>query len=145
VARRDSYFDLLNAYREGDVRPLIATFAESSRIAATESQITARRLGEIPDDWRQMAKARAGSAAAQLLAQLPSRPIMSSEDASTTVDAPRSSVFAAINRLHEAGVLRPLTDRKRDQVWGAGLILDELEDLSLRIGRAALGRAAGNH
>ena len=40
VARRDHYFDLLNAYRTGDVRPLIATFAESSRIAATESQVS---------------------------------------------------------------------------------------------------------
>jgi hypothetical protein len=43
VARRERYFDLLNAYREGDVRPLIATFAESSRIAATESQISAEK------------------------------------------------------------------------------------------------------
>jgi Fic family protein len=145
VARRDSYFDLLNAYRTGDVRSLIATFAESSRIAAAESQITARRLGEIPHEWRVMAKARAGSAAAQLLAHLPSRPIMSSEDASAIIDAPRSSVFAAINRLYDAGVLRPLTNRKRNQVWGASLILDELEDLSLRIGRAALGRSTGNH
>jgi Fic family protein len=144
VARRDGYFDLLNAYRTGDVRPLISTFAESSRIAAAESQITARRLGEIPDEWRVMAKARAGSAAAQLLAHLPSRPIMSSEDASAIIDAPRSSVFAAINRLYDAGVLRPLTDRRRDQVWGASLILDELEDLSLRIGRAALGRSTDN-
>lgn len=142
VARRDRYFDLLNTYREGDVRPLIATFAESSRIAATEAQVTAGRLGEIPAEWRAMVKARAGSAAAQLLAQLPARPILSSEDALAIIDGPRSSVFAAINRLHEAGVLRPLTDRKRDQVWGASLILDELEDLSLRIGQAALGLAA---
>lgn len=138
VARRDRYFDLLNAYRTGDVRPLIATFAESSRIAAAESQVTACRLGEIPAEWRALVKARAGSAAAQLLGQLPSRPILSSDDASAIIDGPRSSIFAAINRLHDAGVLRPLTDRKRDQVWGASLILDELEDLSIRIGRAAL-------
>lgn len=138
VARRDHYFDLLNAYRTGDAGPLIATFAESSRIAAAESQITAGRLVEIPREWRAMVKARAGSAAAQLLAQLPTRPILSSDDALAIVDGPRSSVFAAINRLHDAGVLRPLTDRKRDQVWGASLILDELKDLSLRIGRAAL-------
>jgi Fic family protein len=142
VARRDRYFDLLNAYREGDVRPLIATFAESSRIAAAESQITAGRLAQVPEEWRAMVKSRAGSAAAQLLAQLPSRPILSSEDALTIVDGSRSSVFAAINRLQDGGVLRPLTDRKRDQVWGASLILDELEDLSLRIGRAALGTSA---
>ncbi|MEZ5380500.1 MAG: Fic family protein [Microthrixaceae bacterium] len=42
--------------------------------------------------------------------------------------APLISLFAA-----HAGVLRPLTSRKRNQVWGAGLILDELEDLSDRI------------
>ena len=139
VARRDRYFDLLNAYREGDVSPLIATFADSSRIAAAESQLTAGRLSEIPGEWRVMVNARGGSAAEQLLAQLPARPILSSEDALAIVDGPRSSVFAALNRLHDAGVLRPLTARKRDQVWGASLILDELGDLSIRIGQAALG------
>ncbi len=136
VARRDHYFDLLDAYRTGDLRPLIADFAESSRIAAAESRVTADRLVEIPREWLDMVRPRAGSAAAQLLAQLPARPILSSDDASSIVDAPRSSVFGAINRLVEAGVLRPLTGRKRDQIWGASRILDELDDLNLRIGRA---------
>lgn len=139
VAHRDRYFDLLNAYRRGEARPLIATFAESSRIAASESRVTATRLREIPEEWRGLfGPARGGSAAAKLLAVLPSRPILSSEDACAVVDAPRSSVFAAINRLRDAGVLRPLTDRKRDQVWGAALILDELDDLGMRIARASL-------
>ncbi len=139
VAHRDRYFDLLNAYRRGEARPLIATFAESSRIAASESRVTATRLREIPEEWRGLfGPARGGSAASKLLAVLPSRPILSSEDACAVVDAPRSSVFAAINRLRDAGVLRPLTDRKRDQVWGAALILDELDDLGMRIARASL-------
>jgi len=139
VAHRDRYFDLLNAYRRGEARPLIATFAESSRIAASESRVTATRLREIPEEWRGLVgPARGGSAASKLLAVLPSRPILSSEDACAVVDAPRSSVFAAINRLRDAGVLRPLTDRKRDQVWGAALILDELDDLGMRIARASL-------
>ena len=137
VARRERYFDLLNAYRAGDVRPLITIFAEATRIAAAESRVTGSRLAEIPDEWLGMVRPRAGSAAAQLLSRLPARPILSSDDALSVVDAPRSSVFAAIHQLHDAGVLRPLTDRKRDQVWGAGLILDELDDLSVRIGRAA--------
>jgi Fic family protein len=137
VAHRDRYFELLNAYRKGNVRPLIATFAQSSRIAAAESRLTATRLSEIPAQWRGMVAARRGSAAAELLALLPARPILSSEDAVTALDAPRSSVFTAINRLRDAGVLRPLTDRKRDQVWGASLILDELDDLGLRIAQAS--------
>jgi Fic family protein len=139
VARRDRYFDLLNSYRRGDIRPLIATFAESSRIAASESHVTATRLSEIPAEWRGMVgPTRRGSAAAGLLALLPSRPILSAEDAYAVVDAPRSSMFAAINRLRDAGVLRPLTDRKRNQVWGAGRILDELDDLGVRIEQASM-------
>ncbi|MEO9199583.1 MAG: Fic family protein [Antricoccus sp.] len=137
VGRRERYFDLLNAYRAGDIRPLIAIFAESSRIAAAESQITANRLGEIPAEWRAAVTSRAGSAAEQLLALLPAHPILSADDACAIIEAPRSSVFAAINRLHQADVLRPLTDRKRDQVWGASLILDELDDLSIRIEQAS--------
>lgn len=138
VAHRDRYFDLLGAYREGEVRPLIESFTESARIAAAESRTTARRLADIPNEWREMVgRVRAGSAAVKLLALLPARPILSAEDASDAIDAPVSSVYAAIERLHDANVLRPLTERRRSQVWGASLILDELDDLGARIAHAA--------
>ena len=68
---------------------------------------------------------------------LPSRPILSSEEAIDAMEASRSSVYAAIDRLRDADVLRPLTDRKRDQVWGASLILEELADLGVRIAAAS--------
>ncbi|MFZ0161547.1 MAG: Fic family protein [Kineosporiaceae bacterium] len=138
VAHRERYFELLGAYRDGQVGPLLASFARACRTAAAEAATTATRLSEIPSEWRSLAgPVRAGSAAAKLLDLLPTQPIVSSEDACSGVDAPRSSVFAAISRLHDAGVLRPLTARKRDQVWGAGAILDELDDLSLRIAHAS--------
>ncbi len=82
---------------------------------------------------------RRGSAAAKVLALLPGTPILSADDAEALVDAPRSSVFDAIRRLHDAGVLRALTGRRRNQIWGAGLVLDELEDLDMRIARAIGG------
>ncbi|HST49590.1 Fic family protein [Jatrophihabitans sp.] len=139
VARRDHYFELLHSYRRGDIDPLLTTFAESARIAAAQSRVTATRLNDITDEWRErVGSIRSGSAAAKLLTLLPTRPILSSEDAIALVDAPRSSIFAALNRLSDTGVLRPLTDRKRNQVWGAGLILDELDDLGLRIAHATL-------
>lgn len=138
VARRERYFGALNTYRAGDIRPLIVIFANSSRIAAAESRITAERLADIPIEWRSMVgPTRRHSAADKLLQLLPSTPIVSSDDVASLVDAPRSSVFAAIKRLQDAGVLRPLTDRKRDQVWGASLVLAELDDLGHRIERAS--------
>ena len=138
VAHRDRYFDLLGTYREGEVRPLIESFADASRIAAAESRTTARRLASIPADWQDLVgRIRAGSAAAKLLALLPARPILSADDACAALDAPVSSVYAAIDRLRAAGVLRPLSDRHRNQIWGATLILSELDDLGARIARAA--------
>lgn len=138
VAHRDRYFDQLTSYRDGDPRPLVSSFARASMIAAAESRTTARRLAEIPAEWLSMlGRVRAGSAVAQLLVALPGQPVLSANEACAVLTAPTSSVYAAIERLHSAGVLRPLTDRRRDQVWGAGLVLDELEDLGARIARAA--------
>lgn len=137
VARRDDYFDVLGRYRSGDLVPLLSTFLRSARIASTESVVTAQRLHEIPSLWRELTgPVRRGSAVAKILDLLPSSPILSSDDAVALIDAPRSSVFDAISRLRDAEVLRGLTDRKRDQIWGAGLVLDELEDLGVRIATA---------
>jgi Fic family protein len=137
VARRENYFDALGSYRSGDLAPLVGTFVRSTRIAAAESRITAQRLHEIPSQWRELTgPVRRGSAAAKILALLPDAPILSSDDAVALIDAPRSSVFDAIGRLRDAGVLRALTDRRRNQIWGAGLVLDELEDLGVRIATA---------
>jgi Fic family protein len=138
VAHRERYFGILNAYRRGQVTSLLTSFAQSSRIAATESRITATRLSHVPTEWRDLVgPMRRGSAVHELLDILPTKPILSSEDAASLLGTSRSSVFAAINRLHKAGVLRPLTDRQRDQVWGAGAILDELDELSTRIAQAS--------
>jgi Fic family protein len=138
VAHRDRYFDLLGSYRAGDIQPLISSFATASRIAAAESRTAARRLAEIPNEWAEMiGPVRAGSAAAKLLSLLPARPVLTADDACAAIKAPVSSVYTAVGRLHQAGILRPLTDRTRNQIWGAGLILDELDDLGARIARAA--------
>ncbi len=138
VAHRDRYFDLLTSYRGGDLDPLITSFARSTRIAAAESRVTARRLESIPAKWRRQTEPlRSDSAAARLLPLLLDHPILS---AAVAIDPLRSGpilAYAAIDRLRTAGVLRPLTSRTRDQIWGAGAVLDELDDLSARVGRAA--------
>jgi hypothetical protein len=137
VAHRDRYFDLLNSYRDGDVRPLIASFSTAARVAAPETRETAARLSTFPEQWRDsLGTVRRNSAAAKLLELLPGQPILSAGQRCAALDAPVSSLYTAIDRLASAGVLRPLVARKRDQVWGAALVLDELDDLGVRIATA---------
>ncbi|WP_228814587.1 Fic family protein [Nocardia flavorosea] len=138
VAHRDRYFDDLSAYRSGDPEPLMHSFTAGSRIAASQSRRTARYLAAFPEQWRELTgPVRSHSAAAKIMASLIAMPVITAEDVSDRLRLSTSSAYAAIDRLNEAGVLRPLTNRKREQVWGAGLVLDELDALGARIKKAA--------
>jgi len=138
VARREAYFEVLTHYRTGDPEPIIAAFTNASTIAARESRVTAARMAELPEGWRDVVgRVRSDSATARLLAVLPAMPVLSAADVEQKVGGATSAMYRAIDLLVEARVLRPLTDRKRNQVWGVGDMLDELDDLSMRIGAAA--------
>jgi hypothetical protein len=63
--------------------------------------------------------------------------VLSSTEAHDLIGGPLSGAYDAVARLHDTGVLRPLTDRTRNQVWGAAAILDELDELNIRIATAA--------
>jgi Fic family protein len=134
VANRERYFGYLSAYRVGDPTPMIAGLAAASRVAAEEARTTAVRLTQMAAGWRAVLGAvRSGSATDQMLTALTSRPFFTADLAIKETKAPQSSVYESIERLHTAGILRPLTERKRNQVWGASGVLDELEDLQVRI------------
>jgi Fic family protein len=138
VARREAYFEVLTRYREGDPEPIIAAFARASSLAAQESRVTAARMAEFPMAWRDaVGRVRSDSATARLLAVLPAMPVFSAAEVEQRVGGATSALYRAVELLVEAEVLRPLTDRKRNQVWGVGDMLDELDDLSVRIGAAA--------
>jgi len=139
VARRDDYFDVLAAYRDGDAGPIISAFSTASTISSVESRVTADRVAAMPEKWRDMAgRPRAGSAAATLLNGLLDNPVFAADDVLDLIGGAPSSVYAGIARLQDAGVVRPLNDRVRNQVWVAAELADELDDLGVRI--AAMAR-----
>lgn len=134
VARKDDYFSLLGDYRAGSPEPIIRAFTDATLVAAAESRISASRIAQMADGWRQdLGPIRRTSAADTLFGQLTTHPIFSAEEAEKLLDTSTSSVYAAIDRFVQAGVLRPLTARKRNQIWGVAALLDELDDLGIRI------------
>lgn len=138
VARRDAYFDALDAYRAGDLEPIVDLFAIASIAASEESSVTAIRIREVPAQWlADLGRSRRGSAPLVLIDFLLTHPVLSAADAEAILGSGTTVAYTAIERLEAAGILRPLTDRKRNQVWGASALLDELADLDARIQRRA--------
>ncbi|WP_238997774.1 Fic family protein [Nocardioides limicola] len=139
VARREEYFATLNQYRAGDAGPIISAFARSSIVASEEAAVTGARLAAMPEQWREMAgRPRAGSSSAALLAALATTPIFIAEDIESRLRLSTPATYRAIDRLAGAGVIRPLTTRTRNQIWGTSDLLDELEDLGERIAARSL-------
>lgn len=108
----------------------------AAEVSTREAQATAMRLEAIPAEWADVVgKVRRDSTTAQLLPLLLENPILSTEDVIALTGATPSRAYAAVERLASAGVLEPLTTRVRNQIWGARLILDELDGLTNRISR----------
>lgn len=134
VARKDEYFQALNEFRDGDVEPILTSFTMSAHIAAEESETSARRIAHLPQQWRdQLGRLRRGSATDRLLELVLVEPMVTALQAEQRLGLRSSGTYLAIDRLVEAEILRPLTQRRRDQIWGASAVLDELDDLSERI------------
>ncbi|MWV47841.1 Fic family protein [Rathayibacter sp. VKM Ac-2803] len=138
VADRERYFSLVNGYREGALAPFVDELARACVVAAPEAMRTAASLEELPAAWAAAVRPRAGSAADLLLRGLLDHPILTTARALEITGRVPSSVGAALRQLVDAQVLAPLTERRRDQVWVAADILDELADLEDRIGTAML-------
>ena len=134
LARRERYFAGLDAYRNGNAEPILSQFIMGALISAEESRATAIRIGEIHSEWlAALGRTRSGSAPLRLLEHFLSMPILSASQVELTIGGSTSAAYAAIDRLMAVGIVQPLTDRKRNQVWGATALLDELDALDNRI------------
>jgi Fic family protein len=127
VADRERYFALVNDYRSGAVEPFVAYLADATARATREATVSAERLLALPSAWREMVHPRSDSAAAELLDLLPRHPVVDATDVARLTGASTARAYAAIERLEEAGVLRRITESRRDMTWAAGDVLDEAD------------------
>ena len=132
--RRADYFKDLETYRAGNAQPIIERFARACEVAATEAMETARQLRDLGVQWHALlGRTRAGSAHIRLMEHLMSQPIITASEIEQALEVKTNVAYLAIERLLAVGILSPLTERKRNQIWVATDLLDELADLAERI------------
>ncbi|WIB63758.1 Fic family protein [Curtobacterium sp. MCBD17_040] len=142
-ADTEHYFDSLTAYRDGDADRIVEDIALSTQIAARESEHTAALFRTLPSDWRAAASPRRGSGAEDVIDHLLALPVFTVEQMAHETHRDEQTVFRAVARLEDSGVIHEVTDRKRDRVFAARDVLDELDDLDLRIRNAITAERRG--
>lgn len=134
VANRNAYFDDLTRYRDGRIASLLTRFANAADIASSEANKTATVLSGLPEIWRKkLGTVRSGNATSILLEVLISKPVFAADELIGLIGKNSTSIYNAISRLNGVEILVPLSSRKRNQIWGATDVLQELEDLDRRI------------
>jgi Fe2+ or Zn2+ uptake regulation protein len=70
-----------------------------------------------------------------VLAALLDTPIFNADTAQKMTGTTEASVYRALGRLTETGVLEVLSESKRNRIWAASDVLTELDALSAAIGK----------
>jgi Fic family protein len=133
VADRERYFRALDLYRLGDGEYLLLLFQIGSLVASVEASATAGRLEEMRKEWIEEIRPRSGSVLAETLAGLFDHPVFTAAELRERLGRSESVVYGAIAVLVEAGILRRVDRKRRDQIWVAAPLADELDDLNRRI------------
>jgi Fic family protein len=139
AADSDAYIEGLSAFRSGDHRRWLEFFLGALYQSVGAAEQLASDVDALQARWRVAAgEPRSDSAAAQLIARLPERPVIDLAGATELTGASREATRRAIDRLVGAGVLRELTGKRRLRQWesvGLFALLDEFE--------ASVGRRRG--
>ena len=134
VANKKAYFDDLDGYRDGHSEALLGRFISAADIASVEAGKTATTLSEFPAMWKEkLGRVRSHGSTLQLLELLMSYPVFSVQELIGLMRKNPTSIYNAISRLHRAEIIAPLSERKRNQIWGVVDLLQELENLDHRI------------
>lgn len=131
----DTYFATLGAYRRGDAAAFVTYVADAATLACAAADESADQLEQMPAFWRTLANPRSGSSEESIIDALLARPVLDADTAQEITGSSDTATYRALNKLTNAGILEVISESKRDRVWAAVDVMNELELLSDSIGR----------
>ncbi|MFG1910416.1 Fic family protein [Kribbella sp. NPDC048928] len=118
--------------------PWLRMFALACTHATAEAARFEQTAADLKADWRtRAAPVRAGSAAELLIEALPAAPVLTLAAAAQLIDRSQQAANQGLARLVEAGVLREVTDGRRNRIYEAPELIDAFTLLERRFASPA--------
>ena len=131
-----AYIDALTAYRAGDVEPLILTFAQAAHEAVINGTRLVNDLTGRKESWDDRLIGLRSHASARKVADLAfEQPVLDAEVIQRKLSITPASVYSAVDALVERGILTPKNSNRRNRIWFAPEILDDLDAFAARAKR----------
>lgn len=132
-----AYFHALDAYRTGDVEPILVSFAEAAFAAVLNGRRLVADLAAVRSDWDERIRARRDASAWRLADLLLRQPVLDAPTVARELGLPAANALRPIAPLVEAGVLTEFTGFRRNRLWQAREVLDALDAFADRAVRRA--------
>ncbi|GAA2162955.1 Fic family protein [Humibacillus xanthopallidus] len=133
---RAGYVAALDAYRRGEIEPIVTAFALAGLRAVQHGRTMRRRLDDVRAQWRQRVRARSDSAVWRLLDVVVAHPVLDAATAAAALGIAEPNVHRHLRVLTEAGVLvgrQHYPDRRT--LWRSPDVLGVLDDYAADVGR----------
>lgn len=131
----EDYFAALDAYRGGDVEPIVELTAHATLDAVKRGSWLAAELLDIRAEWNSILSARKDALAWQVLDLLIRRPVLTTaavaEEFAVSVETARN----ALDRLETDGIAVSALVDKRQRAWRSSDVLSLLDDFAAATGR----------
>jgi Fic family protein len=135
LADIDGYHTALTAYRDGDVTPIVAAFADAALRAVGNTRMLIAELDEIRSEWNDRLMVRRSSNAWKLLDVLVRRPVLNSAAAALELGVQQSNVYPPLAALVDAGIVKSKAEHQLGPFWRSDEILAALDRFAQRAGR----------
>lgn len=135
------YFDALDAYRDGDVAPIIDSISHAALTAVANGTQLVSALHRLRAQWDERLSLRRDASSWRLLEVLLRQPVVDGKTAAEAIGVTPANVGRAIGPLVEAGILREFTGFDRNRMWCATEVTDVLDKFARSAERGSLPHA----
>lgn len=135
LADTDSYFDALNAYRDGDPQPIVERFAEASFDSIVNGRELGIELSAIRAAWSDAIGSRRQAIVWRALDVVFRHPVLDNALVMSELGVSAMGAKAAISELVEIAALKELTGGRRNRRFASMPVLAALDAFAERAGR----------
>lgn len=139
LARVEDYFAALDAYRDGNVEPIVELTAHATLDAVNRGSWLAAELQDIRAEWDSILTARKDALAWQALDLLIRRPVLTTAAVAEEFAVSAETARNALDRLEADGIAVSSQVDKRQRAWRSPDVLSLLDDFAAAAGRRTPG------
>ena len=131
----ERYFEALNAYRSGEIEPIVSAFVDATFSSLDNASRLADDLAVARESWNDIVSARADSTIWPLLDYCIGRPAITANSVAADLAVSAVAAQSAIDRLAGLGILRQNSPAKRNRIWLVTDVLDLVDQFMDRAHR----------